>query len=84
MFLLISQGLIFVIAMYNLASTADLYLSPSLERMTIKFGLSESIAGVTLLAFGNGAADVLVAFSASEVYSGPSSEGPSQLGNALL
>ena len=82
--LLTSQGFVFVVAMYNLASTADLYLSPSLERMTVKLGLSESIAGVTLLAFGNGAADVLVAFSAAEVYSGPKAEGPAQLGNALL
>lgn len=50
--------------MYNLASTADDYLSPSLEFMTIKFGLSESLAGVTLLAFGNGAPDVFSAISA--------------------
>jgi Ca2+/Na+ antiporter len=46
------------IGMYCLASTADLYLSPALETMTIKFGLSDSLAGVTLLAFRNGAPDV--------------------------
>jgi len=44
--------------MYNLGSTADAYLSPALEYMTLKFGISESLAGVTLLAFGNGAPDL--------------------------
>ena len=50
--------------MYNLASTADAYLSPALEYMTIKFGFSDSLAGVTLLAFGNGAPDVFSSISA--------------------
>lgn len=53
------------IGMYNLASTADNYLSPSLEHMTITFGLSDSLAGVTLLAFGNGAPDVFSAVAAA-------------------
>lgn len=44
--------------MYNLASTADEYLSPSLEYITLRFKISESLAGVTFLAFGNGAPDV--------------------------
>jgi sodium/potassium/calcium exchanger 6 len=51
--------------MYNLASTADNYLSPSLEHMTVTFGLSDSLAGVTLLAFGNGAPDVFSAVAAA-------------------
>jgi solute carrier family 24 (sodium/potassium/calcium exchanger), member 6 len=53
------------VLMYNLASTADEYLSPSLEYMVIKFKLSESLAGVTLLAFGNGAPDVFSAIAAA-------------------
>jgi sodium/potassium/calcium exchanger 6 len=52
------------IFMRNLSTTADEYLSPSLEYMTIKFGISESLAGVTLLAFGNGAPDLFTAMSA--------------------
>jgi sodium/potassium/calcium exchanger 6 len=44
--------------MYNLASTADEYLSPSLEYITVRLKISESLAGVTFLAFGNGAPDV--------------------------
>ena len=53
------------IAMYMLASTADNYLSPALETITVKFGLSDSLAGVTLLAFGNGAPDVFSAIAAA-------------------
>ena len=53
------------VLMYILASTADSYLSPSLEALTTKFGLSESLAGVTLLAFGNGAPDVFSAIAAA-------------------
>lgn len=52
------------ISMYNLATTADIYLSPALEYMTLKFGMSDSLAGVTFLAFGNGAPDVFSAISA--------------------
>ena len=50
---------------YMLASTADEYLSPSLEALNNKFGFSESLAGVTLLAFGNGAPDVFSAIAAA-------------------
>lgn len=46
------------IFMYNLASTADDYLSPALEYIVLRFKISESLAGVTFLAFGNGAPDV--------------------------
>jgi solute carrier family 24 (sodium/potassium/calcium exchanger), member 6 len=51
--------------MYTLSSTADIYLSPSLEYLTVRFGLSDSLAGVTLLAFGNGAPDVFGAIAAA-------------------
>lgn len=56
-FILIGSILIFIF-MYNLASTADEYLSPALEHIVVRFGISESLAGVTFLAFGNGAPDV--------------------------
>lgn len=51
--------------MYNLGSTADEYLSPALEHMTISFGIPESLAGVTLLAFGNGAPDVFASIASA-------------------
>jgi sodium/potassium/calcium exchanger 6 len=46
------------IGMYLLADTADTYLSPSLDTIVTRFKVQESLAGVTLLAFGNGAPDV--------------------------
>jgi len=52
--------------MYLLSSTADDFLSPCLETITTKVGMSESVAGVTLLAFGNGAPDVMAAIAAAE------------------
>jgi len=70
--------------MYNLASTADQYLSPALEYVTVKFNLSESVAGVTLLAFGNGAPDVFSSISAASQVSHSSSGDPNNLGNNML
>ena len=59
-------GLIFIVLLfYLLATTADSYLSPALEQLSLKLGISESIAGVTLLALGNGAPDVISSLSAS-------------------
>ena len=57
--------LILFVLMYNLSSTADNYLAPALEYLTIRFSINESLAGVTLLAFGNGAPDVFSAISAN-------------------
>ena len=78
---LVFQGFFLAIFMYNLATTADSYLSPTLEQITLKFKLSESLAGVTLLAFGNGAPDVFSAISASQGTQ-PSGQNSTDLGNA--
>lgn len=51
-------------AIFLLGSTADGYLSPALEAISDKFKCSESLAGVTLLALGNGAPDVFAAMAA--------------------
>ena len=73
-----------VVFMYNLASTADQYLSPALEYVTVSFNISESVAGVTLLAFGNGAPDVFSSISAASQVS-HSNDGPqTDLGNNML
>ena len=58
-------GIMLLILMYTLTSSADAYLSPSLEFIAVKLKMSESLAGVTLLALGNGAPDVFAAISAS-------------------
>lgn len=64
--LFIPVGLLLLfIFMYNLASTADEYLSPSIEYMVNKFKISESLAGVTLMALGSGAPDVFSSISAA-------------------
>lgn len=61
----IPVGILFMaIFMYILSETADAYLSPSLETMTTKFRIPESLAGVTLLALGNGAPDVFSSIAA--------------------
>ncbi|XP_003747378.2 putative sodium/calcium exchanger 7 [Galendromus occidentalis] len=51
------------ILFYVLALTADKYLCPALVELSKLLGLSESLAGVTLVAFGNGAPDVFSALS---------------------
>ena len=57
--------LLIILCFYLLGSTADAYLSPALETIAVKLNISESVAGVTFLAFGNGAPDVISALSAS-------------------
>ena len=47
-----------------LGSTAEYFFSPSLEMFSGKMGLPPRFAGVTLLALGNGAADVSATVSA--------------------
>jgi sodium/potassium/calcium exchanger 6 len=50
---------------FNLLSkTADTYLSPLLAKLSQDLKLPETVAGVTLLAFSNGAPDVIASFSA--------------------
>ncbi len=47
-----------------LSSTAENYLSPALSTLSDILGCSETLAGVTLLALGNGAPDVITAIVA--------------------
>ena len=58
--LIVVLSILFVLFTFNLlGTTADRFLAPSLETIAQKFKLSEAIAGVTLLAFANGATDVI-------------------------
>jgi len=58
-------GLLIFIGMYLLSDTADAYLSPCLEFIVERLSCNESLAGVTLLAFGNGAPDVFGAIASA-------------------
>ncbi|KAL4455001.1 hypothetical protein ABPG74_006383 [Tetrahymena malaccensis] len=53
-----------LMAFHMLSSTAETYLSPALAKCSKILKLSESVAGVTLLALGNGAPDVITAIIA--------------------
>jgi hypothetical protein len=56
---------LFLIVLFRvLGSTAEEFFSPGLEMFSLKLGLPERFAGVTLLALGNGAPDVALTVSA--------------------
>ena len=53
------------ISFYWLGSIAETYLTPVLSKLSKFLRLSQSFAGVTLLAFANGAPDIIASASAS-------------------
>jgi sodium/potassium/calcium exchanger 6 len=55
--------LIFIIFRYT-GIVVDDYIAPGIEWLNKKFGFSEALGGVTLLAFANGAGDVITALVA--------------------
>lgn len=54
------------ICFYLLSDTANKYLSVALTNISDKLKLSQNLAGVTFLAFGNGAPDVISSIVASD------------------
>lgn len=66
LFLIISPVMIiWMVTLFRLlGSTAEDYFSPALEMFSVKLGLPPRFAGVSLLALGNGAADVSATMSA--------------------
>lgn len=54
-----------IIFFFILAETSEVNLSSSITNLVNKLGISQNIAAVTLLAFGNGAADVISSLVAS-------------------
>jgi len=51
---------------YWLSSTAEEYLEPAVSKLSKFLNLSESLAGITLIALANGAPDVIACFVANE------------------
>ena len=54
--------ILIVLCFYFLSTTGNDHLAPALGIMSEKLGLSQNLAGLTLLALGNQAPDVIVAF----------------------
>lgn len=55
-----------LLAFYYLSIVADDYLSPAMHSLSKTMKLSQSLAGVTLISFAAGAADVFAGLSASK------------------
>lgn len=62
--------LILVICFYLLSDTSNRYLCNALTILSDRLKLSQNLAGVTMLALGNGAPDVISSFVASDNRSG--------------
>ena len=58
--------LIAIICFYLLSDTANKYLSQASTNISNKLKISQNLAGVTLLAFGNGANDIISSIIASD------------------
>lgn len=56
--------LLLVMAFYLLGQIASSYLTPVLTKISLALNLSETLSGVTLLAFANGAPDIIASYSA--------------------
>lgn len=67
--------LMVIIAFYLLGNIADTYLTPVLTKISDALKLSETIAGVTLLAFANGAPDIISSITAADAGEDGDSDG---------
>ena len=57
--------LVIIILFKFIVSTVDEFIAPGIVYLSKRFELSDALAGVTLLAFANGAGDVITAIVAS-------------------
>ena len=76
--------LILFILFFILSSTSDMYLSSSITKIIETFNINQNIAAVTLLAFGNGAPDVISTLVASAEPEGISFSINSVLGSGMF
>lgn len=76
--------LILFILFYFLSSTSDMFLSSAIIKIVESFNINQNIAAVTLLAFGNGAPDVIASLVASSEPKGLSFAISSVLGSGMF
>ncbi|CAI5445324.1 unnamed protein product [Caenorhabditis angaria] len=77
--ILIALGVIYMLLLFVMVSTAaDDFFSPSISSIVAHLRISESVAGVTFMAFGNGAPDVFGAIAS--VLSSPTPKADLALG----
>ncbi|GMS83929.1 hypothetical protein PENTCL1PPCAC_6104 [Pristionchus entomophagus] len=79
---IVAGGVLFLILMFMmLQSSADDFFSPNLGTIVAHLNMSESVAGVTFLAFGNGAPDIFGAIAS--VLSSPQPKADLALGGLI-
>jgi sodium/potassium/calcium exchanger 6 len=76
--------LILFILFFILSSTSDIFLSTAITKIVETFDINQNIAAVTLLAFGNGAPDVISSLVASSEVEGLSFSISSLLGTGMF
>jgi sodium/potassium/calcium exchanger 6 len=76
--------IILIILFFILSSTSDLFLSTAITKIVETFNINQNIAAVTLLAFGNGAPDVISALVASDEIEGISFSLSSLIGSGMF
>ncbi len=76
--------IILIILFFVLSSTSDLFLSTAITKIVDSFNINQNIAAVTLLAFGNGAPDVISALVASDEIEGISFSLSSLIGSGMF
>ena len=69
---------------FILSSTSDIFLSSAITKITETFNINQNIAAVTILAFGNGAPDVIASLVASAEPEGISFSISSLIGTGLF
>ena len=76
--------IILFILFFILSSTSDIFLSTAITKIVETFDINQNIAAVTLLAFGNGAPDVISSLVASDEVEGISFSISSLIGSGMF
>jgi len=58
------------ISFFYLSRVSSVYLTPALTKISVTLGLSETLSGATILAFANGAPDIIASYAAGKTPGG--------------